>query len=77
MDVLGPGRLRPRAHWGGTIEDLCDELPRRVGDSEFTTLIDDQGFAEAIYRDALADGIMDRVRYRSWRFWALRAIPRS
>jgi len=47
-----------------TIEDLYMELPRRLGESKLDAVIDDRRFAEAIYRVALADGIMDRVAYQ-------------
>jgi hypothetical protein len=46
------------------IEDLHAELPRRLGKSKLTALIDDRRFAEAIYRVALAGGIMDRIAYQ-------------
>ena len=46
------------------IEDLYDALPRRLGETTLTDLIDDRRFAETIYRVALADGIMDRVTYQ-------------
>jgi hypothetical protein len=46
------------------IEDLYDVLPRRLGETRLTDLIDDRRFAETIDRVALADGIMDRVTYR-------------
>jgi hypothetical protein len=46
------------------IEDIYAELPRRLGESEVTALIDDWRFAEAIYRVALASGIMDRIIYQ-------------
>src|SRR5260370_258524 len=46
------------------IEDLYDALPRRLGETRLTALIDDRRFAETIYRVALADGIMDRVTYQ-------------
>jgi hypothetical protein len=46
------------------IEDLYAELPRRLGATELTAVIDDWHFAEAIYRIALASGIMDRVSYQ-------------
>ena len=39
------------------IEDLYDALPRRLGETRLTDLIDDRRFAETIYRVALADGI--------------------
>jgi len=48
----------------GLIGDLNAELPRRLGQIELTTVIDDRRFAETIYRVALADGIMDRVAYQ-------------
>src|SRR5271154_1743660 len=48
----------------GLLEDLYAELPRRLGDSKLTALIDDRYFAEAIYRIALAGGIMDRITYQ-------------
>src|SRR5512139_2529240 len=49
-------------------EDLYDALPRRLGETRLTDLIDDRRFAETIYRVALADGIMDRaLRRRSAR----------
>jgi hypothetical protein len=48
----------------GLIGDLNAELPRRLGQIELTTVIDDRRFAETIYRVALADGIMDRVTYQ-------------
>jgi hypothetical protein len=46
------------------IEDLYAELPRRLGETKLTALIDDWRFAEAIYRIALASGIMGRVTYQ-------------
>jgi len=42
------------------IEDLYGALPRRLGETRLTDLIDDWRFAETIYRD----GIMDRVTYQ-------------
>jgi len=48
----------------GIIEDIHAELPRRLGESKLTALIDDRYFAEAIYRVALAGGIMDRITYQ-------------
>jgi len=48
----------------GMIEDISAELPRRLGGSKLAALIDDRYFAEAIYRIALADGIMDRITYQ-------------
>jgi hypothetical protein len=48
----------------GMIQDVLVGLPRRLGDSSLTTLIDRRSFAEAIYRVALASGIMDRIKYQ-------------
>jgi hypothetical protein len=47
------------------IEDIYAEMPRRLGESRVSTLIDDWRFAEAIYRVALANGIMGRVSYQN------------
>jgi hypothetical protein len=47
-----------------TLQDILAELPRRLGDSPLDILTDNRYFAEAIYRVALASGIMDRVRYQ-------------
>src|SRR4051794_29601299 len=46
------------------LTDILDELPRRLGDGPLEALADNRHFAEAIYRIALADGIMDRVTYQ-------------
>jgi hypothetical protein len=46
------------------IEALHAELPRRLGEGELSAVIDDRRFAEAIYRVALAGGIMDRIAYQ-------------
>jgi hypothetical protein len=48
----------------GTIEDLCAELPNSLRDIDLTALVDDRRFAEVIYRVALSNGVMDRVRYQ-------------
>ncbi len=48
----------------GLLKDVDAELPRRLGERQLTTLLDDRRFAEAIYRIALADGVMDRVVYQ-------------
>jgi hypothetical protein len=45
------------------IEDIYCELPRGLSKRSLPDLIEDRRFAETIYRVALADGIMDRVRY--------------
>jgi hypothetical protein len=47
-----------------TILDLAAELPRHLHGKPLATIIDDRRFAETIYRVALADGIMERVRYQ-------------
>jgi hypothetical protein len=46
------------------LTDIAAELPRRLGDGPLDALPDNRQFAEAIYRIALASGIMDRVRYQ-------------
>jgi hypothetical protein len=46
------------------LTDILDELPRRLGDCPPEALVDNRHFAEAIYRIALAEGIMDRVTYQ-------------
>jgi len=48
----------------GTIEDLCAELPNSLRDIDLTALVGDRRFAEVIYRVALANGVMNRVRYQ-------------
>jgi hypothetical protein len=48
----------------GMLQDVDAELPRSLGERQLTTLLDDRRFAEAIYRIALADGVMDRVVYQ-------------
>jgi hypothetical protein len=46
------------------LTDILDELPRRLCDRPLEALTDNRHFAEAIYRIALAEGIMDRVRFQ-------------
>jgi hypothetical protein len=46
------------------MEALYDALPRRLGETRLTDLIDDRRFTETIYRVGLADGIMDRVNFQ-------------
>ncbi|HEV7879701.1 hypothetical protein [Bradyrhizobium sp.] len=46
------------------LTDILVELPRRLVDGPFEALPDNRHFTEAIYRIALADGIMDRVTYQ-------------
>lgn len=45
------------------LEELCDLLPRRVGDMQIDLAIDDRRFAEAVYKMALAEGATDRMGY--------------
>jgi hypothetical protein len=47
-----------------TLAHLNAELPNSLRDIDMTTLVDDRRFAEVIYRVALANGVMDRVRYQ-------------
>ena len=47
----------------GLFEDILAELPGRLGELSPASLIDNRHFAETIYRIALADGIMDRLKY--------------
>src|SRR3954468_918050 len=46
------------------LSDILDELPRRLGDIPPEALADNRHFAEAIYRIALAEGIMELVTYQ-------------
>lgn len=48
----------------GLLDDLNAEMPGRMRQKELPALMDDPRFAEAIYRIALAGGLMDRVAYR-------------
>ena len=48
----------------GMFEGILAELPRRLGEIPPAALIDNRHLAETIYRVALADGIMDRVKYQ-------------
>jgi hypothetical protein len=48
------------------LTDILDELPRRLCDSPLEALADNRHFAEAIYRIALAGGVMDLVRYQDF-----------
>lgn len=45
----------------GMFEDIYAELPHRLGERKLSALIEDRRFAEAIYRIALAGGIMDSI----------------
>jgi hypothetical protein len=38
-------------------------LPERVGNGKLSRVADDRRFAEAVYKVALANGVMDRVGY--------------
>jgi hypothetical protein len=46
------------------IDDLAAELPRHLRGQPVAEIIDDRRFAEAIYRVALASGIMERIKYQ-------------
>jgi hypothetical protein len=46
------------------LEDILAELPRRLCEGDLRSVLDDRRFAEATYRVALADGIIDRIRYQ-------------
>ena len=64
---LVPPSLHASAQRGLSYSDAKEvdvKLPRRLGETRLTDLIDDRRFAETIYRVALADGIMDRVTYQ-------------
>lgn len=45
------------------LEPICMLLPQRIGNSKLSRVADDRRFAQAVYKVALAEGIMDRVRY--------------
>lgn len=45
------------------LEPICMLLPQRIGNSKLSRIADDRRFAQAVYNVALADGVMDRVRY--------------
>ena len=45
------------------LEPVCRLLPQRIGNSKLSRVADDRRFAEAVYKVALADGIMDRIAY--------------
>lgn len=45
------------------LEPICMLLPQRIGNSKLGRIADDRRFAQAVYNVALADGVMDRVRY--------------
>ena len=46
------------------LEEILAELPRRLYEGDLRSVLDDRRFAEATYRVALADGIMDRISYQ-------------
>ncbi|MGQ0686070.1 hypothetical protein [Bradyrhizobium sp.] len=46
------------------LEDALYELPSRLCDGPLEALSRDRRFAEAVYRIALSEGLMHRVRYR-------------
>lgn len=45
------------------LKEVCMLLPQRVANSNLSRVADDRRFAEAVYKVALADGVMDRVGY--------------
>ena len=47
----------------GMFKDVLAALPRRLGEIPPATVIDNRHFAEKMYSIALANGIMDRVKY--------------
>ena len=59
-----PACLSPRGLSYSDAKEVDVKLPRRLGETRLTDLIDDRRFVETIYRVALADGIMDRVTYQ-------------
>jgi hypothetical protein len=44
-------------------EPICRLLPGRMGNSRLNGIAEDRRFAEAVYKVALADGVMDRMAY--------------
>jgi len=46
------------------LEEICDLLPRRLGEGKPEAVINDRRFAEAVYTVALANGVMDTIGYR-------------
>jgi hypothetical protein len=46
------------------VDDLAAEFPRHLREKPLAAIIDDRRFAEAIYRLALTDGIMERIKYQ-------------
>jgi hypothetical protein len=46
------------------VDDLAAELPRHLREKPLAAIIDDRRFAETIYRLALNDGIMERIKYQ-------------
>ncbi|MBH5372141.1 hypothetical protein [Bradyrhizobium glycinis] len=45
------------------LEPVCSLLPQRLGSSKLSRVADDRRFAEAVYKVALADSVMDRMAY--------------
>lgn len=45
------------------LEPICMLLPQRIGNGKLSRVADDRRFAQAVYKVALADGVMDRVGY--------------
>jgi hypothetical protein len=45
------------------LEPVCMLLPRRVSNSKLSKVADNRHFTEAVYKVALADGVMDRLTH--------------
>jgi len=45
------------------LEPICLLLPQRIGNSKLSRIADHRRFAEAVYKVALADSVMDRMAY--------------
>jgi hypothetical protein len=45
------------------LEPICRLLPQRMGNSTPSRIAEDRRFAEAVYKVALASGVMDRLTY--------------
>jgi hypothetical protein len=49
---------------GPFLEDVLDATPQLARKRRIEEAIEDRRFAEAIYRMALADGVMERIRFQ-------------
>jgi hypothetical protein len=45
------------------LEPVCRLLPQKIGNSKLSRVAEDRRFAEAVYKVALADGVVDRMGY--------------